>query len=255
MALARGDHHESRKSRRSYTGGNSGIGFATARRFHELGAHVAILARSADKASEAAEAIGDGVVGVAGDVAETRDLERFYATVAETWGRVDYVVANAGVAHPRPLEHCNEAYFDQMCGVNFRGSFFTVQKALHLLQPGAAIVLVSSAFHSKGAPGFSVYGATKSAIRALARSFAAELAPKQIRVNCISPGATETPMFGKLGMNDQELAQFRAYIDQNTPLARVSDPAETARAIVFLCTEATYVTGADLVCDGGLSQV
>ena len=237
------------------TGGNSGIGLATARHFHELGARVAILARSREKADAGKEAIGPRCIAFVGDVRRTDDLADLYAAVGDEWGRVDYVVANAGVAHPRPLEHCDEEYFDEMCGVNFRGAFYTVQKSLGLLQDGGAIVLVSSAFHQKGAAGFSVYGATKSATRALARGLAAELAPRNIRVNCISPGATETPMFGKLGMNDEQEAQFRQFIHDSTPLRRVSDPNETARAIAYLCVEATYVTGADLVFDGGLSQV
>lgn len=237
------------------TGGNSGIGLATARHLHSAGVRVAILARSRENADAAVATIGENAIAVVGDVTRTRDIEGLYAAVADKWNRVDYVIANAGVAHPRPLEHCDEAYFDQMCSVNFRGVFFTVQKSLHLLQEGGAVVVIASAFHSKGAPGFSVYGATKSAVRALARGFAAELAPRNIRVNCLSPGATETPMFSKLGMNEEQEAQFRQFIHANTPLRRVSDPDEAARAIGFLCTEATYITGADLVCDGGLSQV
>ncbi|MCG8422013.1 MAG: SDR family oxidoreductase [Proteobacteria bacterium] len=237
------------------TGGNSGIGLATAQRFHELGARVAIMARSREKAATAVASIGENAIGVVGDVTKTRDIEQLYATVADTWGQVDYVIANAAVADPRPLIACDEEYFDGMTGVNFRGVFFTVQKSLGHLRDGGAIVLVSSSMHYKGQVGFSVYAATKSAIRSLARSFARELAPRGIRVNCLSPGATQTPMFQKLGLTDEQMDQFHQFIHDTTPLMRISQPEEVARAIVFLCTEATYMTAADLVFDGGYSQV
>ena len=237
------------------TGGGSGIGLATAQLFHACGARVAVLVRDPARVDETARAIGENSLVVAGDVRDVTSLRAFYRTVGQRWDRVDYVVANAGLAHPRPLTQCDEAYFDEMCGVNFRGVFFTVQSALELLQDGGAVVLVSSAFHSKGASGFSVYGATKSAVRALARSMAAELAPRNIRVNCVSPGVTETPIFGKLGMDDAGLVAFRQFVRSITPLDRVSRPEETAKAILFLCTDATFMTGADLVHDGGLSQV
>jgi NAD(P)-dependent dehydrogenase (short-subunit alcohol dehydrogenase family) len=217
------------------TGGSSGIG----------------LAAALDKA---VGVIGRSVMAVQGDVSDLDDLDRLYKTVATEKGGLDIVVANAAVVSISSLADATPEHFDGIFNVNARGTFFTVQKALSLLRDGGSIVLVSSAGHLLGVQGYTVYAATKAAIRSFARSWAAELAPRKIRVNCLSPGGTETPILeGHLG---ERAAEMKKLMAERNPLGRIAHAGEIASAILFLgSNESSYSTGIDLIADGGFTQV
>jgi len=182
------------------TGGNSGIGLAIARAFRDEGAQVAILGRDPATLESAAAGLGPGTVATQGDVSNLEDLDRFFADVDKAFGGLDVLVVNAGVYESSPLADTTPGFFDHMSAVNFRGAFFTVQRALPLLRGGASVILVTSTINESGVPGLAVYAATKAAVRSLARSLAAELMPRRIRVNALSPGIIDTPIFNRLGM-------------------------------------------------------
>jgi len=238
------------------TGGNSGIGRAIAQEFSNQGAELAILGRSAESLQETVKAIGNGTLPVMGNVTELADLDRLYAETNEKLGKIDVLVVNAGVATTAPLEAADEAHFDSLSDVNFKGAFFTVQKALPYLNDGASIVLVSSAANQLGWAGFSVYSATKAAVRSLARSLSAELLPRGIRVNVLSPGPIETPIFNRMGLPEADLKQMAENIHSMTPIGRFGAPEEMAKAALFLASsDSSYVVGAELVADGGVSQL
>ena len=238
------------------TGGSSGIGLATARRFIAEGAHVVITARSQEALDAAVTELGDRATGIRGDVANLEDLDRLYAQVNEQFGRVDVLFANAGVAPFVPFEAVTEEHFDNLFDINVRGLFFTVQKALPLLSEGASIILNASVVAQSGIANTSVYSATKAAVRSLGRTLAAELSPRQIRVNVVSPGLTETPLVGKLGLSQDEIEVFAEQVVQQTPLGRPGKPEEIAATVTFLASDdASYFTGAELVADGGMVQV
>lgn len=236
------------------TGGNSGIGLATAQKFVEEGAFVFITGRRQAELDKAAAMIGRNVMAVQGDVSNLDDLNRLYKTVATEKGGLDIVVANAGVVNLSLLADATPKHFDGIFNVNARGTFFTVQKALPLLRDGGSIILVSSVGHLLGMQGYAVYAATKAAIRSFARSWAAELAPRKIRVNCLSPGGTDTPIVeGHLG---ERAAEMKKLATARTPLGRFARAEEIASAILFLgSNESSFSTGIDLIADGGLTQV
>ncbi len=238
------------------TGGSSGIGLATAQRFIAEGAHVVITGRN-QKAVDAADTqLGDRSTGIRGDVANLEDLDRLFAQVQKQFGRVDVLFANAGIAPFVPFEAVTEAHFDSLFNINVRGLFFTVQKALPLLSEGASVILNASVVAQSGIPNTSVYSATKAAVRSLARTLAAELSPRGIRVNVVSPGLIETPLVGKLGLSEDELDAFAEQVVQQTPLGRLGKPEEIAATVAFLGSDdASYFTGAELVADGGMIQV
>ena len=238
------------------TGGNSGIGLAIAQEFTQQGADVVIFGRNAQTLDEAVQRIGNGTLGVQGDVTRLADLERLYRETNERFGKIDILVANAGIAKVAPLEHTDEDLFDLISDVNFKGAFFTVQKAVPYLNDGASIILTTSAGNVKGMPEFSVYVATKAAVRSLARSFSAALLPRGIRVNALSPGPIETPIFGRLGLPQEALDGVAAQITDMTPIKRFGQPEEMAKAALFLASsDASYVVGSELVADGGMSQL
>lgn len=238
------------------TGGNSGIGLATAKLFHEEGAKVAISGRDQKTLDEAAKTIGPGTLAVKADVASLADLDRFFAQVAAKFGKIDVLFANAGIAKFAPAADSTEQMYDETFDINVKGLYFTVQKALPLLNDNAGIVITSSVVNSKGYPGTSVYSATKSAIRSLARTFAAELVDRGIRVNVVSPGPIETPILGKGGMPQSGVAAFEAAVTSRVPMKRLGTPEEVAHAVLFLASsEASYITGVDLNVDGGLGQI
>jgi NAD(P)-dependent dehydrogenase (short-subunit alcohol dehydrogenase family) len=238
------------------TGGSSGIGLATAHRFIEDGAKVVITARNQEALDAAVAELGERGTGIHGDVANLEDLDRLFAQVQEKFGRVDILFANAGIAPFMPFEAVKEEHFDHLFNINVRGLFFTVQKALPLLSEGASVILNASVVAQSGLPNTSVYSATKAAVRSLGRTLAAELSPRGIRVNVVSPGLIETPLVGKLGLSKEELKVFGAKIVQQTPLGRPGKPQEIAATAAFLASdEASYFTGADLVADGGMIQV
>ncbi|MBL8230362.1 MAG: glucose 1-dehydrogenase [Bryobacterales bacterium] len=239
------------------TGGNSGIGFATAEAFLREGAFVAVFGRDAKTLAEAQAKLGERALVVAGDVTKAADLERLYREVQEKFGRgVDIVVANAGIAPARPMELVDDEHFDKQIAINVKGLFFTVQKALPYLRPGASVILVSSAVNVLGLPGMSVYSATKAAVRSFARSMSAELAPKGIRVNALSPGLVETPILGKMEVPPEQAAHIGESIVSAIPLKRIGRPQEIASAMVYLASDASsFMLGAELVADGGQTEL
>jgi NAD(P)-dependent dehydrogenase (short-subunit alcohol dehydrogenase family) len=238
------------------TGGSSGIGLATARRFIADGARVVITGRNQEALDAAVAKLGDRAKGVRGDVANLGDLDRLFAWVREQYGRVDVLFANAGIAPLVPSDAVTEEHFDTLFDTNVRGLFFTVQKALPLLAEGASVVLNASVVAQSGLPNTSIYSATKAAVRSLGRTLAAELAPRGIRVNVVSPGLIETPFWGKVGLSRDEVDAFGEQVVQQTPLGRPGKPEEIAATVAFLASDdASYFTGADLVADGGMIQV
>jgi NAD(P)-dependent dehydrogenase (short-subunit alcohol dehydrogenase family) len=237
------------------TGGNSGIGFATARRFIAEGAYVFVTGRRKPELDRAVAELGPNATGVPGDVANLADLDRLFATIKQQKGRLDIVFANAGVATDTPIATVTEADYDRHFDINVKGALFTVQKALPLLRDGGSIILTSSIVGSKGIPGRSVYSATKAALRSFARVLAAELKDRKIRVNAVSPGLIDTAGLRGLAKTDSEGLQGAAR-DRGVPLGRVGRPDEIAAAVTFLASEdASYVTGIELFADGGLAQV
>lgn len=234
------------------TGGNSGIGLATAKRFAAEGAErVFITGRRQAELDAAVKEIGPVAVGVQGDVGKLADLDRLYATIKEQAGRLDVIFANAGYAEFAPLGEISEAHFDGMFNANVKGLLFTVQKALPLMGKGGAIVLNASVVGSKGTPAMSVYSATKAAVRNFARSWALDLKERGVRVNVVSPGPIRTPGYDNLITSEIE-QQMIAGI----PLGRVGEADEIAKATVFLASDdSSFVTGTELFVDGGMAQV
>lgn len=238
------------------TGGSSGIGLAIAQLFLENGYKVAVFSRSLVRLQAFQQKSPDHVFIYAGDVSNSSALADFYQQCSLTFGKIDTVIANAGIAIPENVEEVTEASFSQSVDVNFKGVFFTVQKSLAYLNTKASIVLISSIQAQKGAGIWSVYGATKSAVRSLTRSFAQALGPKGIRVNTLSPGVTDTPILDKFGFEDEHLANVLEQVSTNTPLARIASPDEIAKSALFLASDdASFITGADLQVDGGLAQI
>jgi len=238
------------------TGGNSGIGLATAKRFVEEGAHVVITGRREKELKEAAAFIGRNVTAVAGDVSNLEDLDRLYAVVKEKHGHVDILFANAGAGTVAPLEVATEAHFDQTFDVNVKGLFFTVQKALPLFKDGGSIILNSSVSNVMGVPGFTAYAASKAAVRNFARGWTMELKDRKIRVNSMSPGAIETPALENTGLTAEQIEQAAAQWVSQSPLGRRGKPEEIAAAVLFLASdESSYIAGVDLAVDGGMAQV
>jgi len=238
------------------TGANSGIGLASAKRFVAEGAHVYITGRRQEELDKAVEAIGAGVTAVQGDVSNLDDLDRLFAKVRSGHGRVDVLMANAGLGALEPLGKITEAAFDLIFRVNVKGTIFTAQKGLPLMQDGGSIILTGSTTASMGTPAFSIYSASKAAIRNLARSWALDLKGTGIRVNVLSPGATATPgLLNGLARTGKEDAMIAGLIEQ-TPLGRMADPDEIAAVALFLASDdSRFMTGSELFADGGLAQI
>lgn len=238
------------------TGGSSGIGLATAKRFVDEGAHVVITGRRENELKEAATLIKKNVTAVVGDVSRLEDLDRLYAFVKEKHGHIDILFANAGAGTIAPLAVATEAHFDQTFDVNVKGMFFTVQKALPLFRDGGSIILNSSVSNVLGLPGFTAYAASKAAVRNFARGWALELKDRKIRVNCMSPGAIDTPALATTtGLTAEQAEQAAAQFTTQIPMGRRGMPEEIAAAVVFLASdESSYITGIDLPVDGGMAQ-
>ncbi len=238
------------------TGGNSGIGLATAKQFVNEGAYVFITGRREPELAAAIKEIGSNVTGVQGDVSNLGDLDRLFAQIKREKGKLDIVFANAGVAKFAPLGEITEEHYDSLFNIHVRGLLFTVQKALPLLPDGASIILNASIVASKGLPANSVYSATKAAVRSFARTWTTDLKERRIRVNAVSPGATDTPGLNEL-LASTEAGQQRLQMLSNTvPLGRLGTPDEIAKAVVFLASDdSSYVTGTELFVDGGFAQV
>jgi NAD(P)-dependent dehydrogenase (short-subunit alcohol dehydrogenase family) len=231
------------------TGGSTGIGLAAAKLFVKEGANVFITGRRQKELDDAVRAIGRNATGVQGDVARLADLDRLYEAVRAK-GRIDVVFANAGVAEFAPLETITEEHFDKLFNINVRGTLFTVQKALPLLNDGGSIILTGSVAGVKGTAAFGVYGATKAAIRNFARAWTVELKDRRIRSNVLSPGPTETPIL------DQQPSDAIARIAATIPMGRMGKPDEIAKAALFLASDdSSFVTGIELFVDGGRAQI
>ena len=238
------------------TGGNSGIGLATARRFAEEGAHVFITGRRQAELDAAVKQIGRQATGVQGDVAKLTDLDRLYAAVKQQQGRIDILFANAGGGTLAPLGAITEEHFDKTFGVNVKGLLFTVQKALPLFRDGGSIILNASITASKGMEAFSVYSATKAAVRSFARCWTVDLKNRRIRVNAISPGPIDTPGYKNLGLTEEQMEEFKKNVVTAVPMGRMGDPDEIAKAALFLASDdSSYVTGIELFVDGGMAQI
>jgi NAD(P)-dependent dehydrogenase (short-subunit alcohol dehydrogenase family) len=238
------------------TGGSSGIGLATARRFVDEGAHVFITGRRQSELEQAKKQIGRNVTAVQGDVADLDDLDRLYRAVADEKGVVDIVFANAGFVELRTIDAVTPEHFDKTIGINLRGLLFTVQKALPLMKNGGSIVLNSSVVGVMGLPGHTVYGATKAGVRSFARTWAEELKDRGIRVNVVSPGATDTPIIDGQFASRRQADSAKAAFAERTPLRRIGRPDELASAVLFLASDdSSFVTGIDLSVDGGMAQV
>jgi NAD(P)-dependent dehydrogenase (short-subunit alcohol dehydrogenase family) len=238
------------------TGGNSGIGLATAKLFAEEGAHVFITGRRQAELDAAVKHIGKNVTGVQGDVAKLSDLDRLFSVIKKEKGHIDVLFANAGGGDFMPLGSITEEHFDKTFNINVKGLLFTVQKALPLLREGASIILNASIAASKGVEAFSVYSATKAAVRSFARSWTVELKNRKIRVNAISPGPIETSFFTATSMTTEQVQQFKSGVVAGVPLGRMGRPDELAKAALFLASDdSSYVTGIELFVDGGMAQV
>lgn len=238
------------------TGGSSGIGYAIAERFIKEGATVYITGRRIAELEAAARELGGAARAIRSDVSSLDSLDRLFAKVREEAGRLDVLVANAGVIASSPIRDASENHFDSMFDINVKGTYFTVQKALPLMRGGGSVILVSSCLATKGFPGHSVYNATKAAVRSLVRTAAAELVSDGIRVNTLSPGPVDTPIIeGQVGSPEAAEA-FRKQAATHVPLGRIGRPEELAAAALFLASdESSFATGIDLVIDGGMTQL
>ncbi len=238
------------------TGGTSGIGLATAKRFVAEGAHVFITGRRQAELHKAVDQVGGAVTGIQSDIASVDDLDRLFAIVRENRGGLDILFANAGGGDVAPLGMITEEQFDRTFGINVRGTLFTVQKALPLMTAGGSIILTGSTTGSKGTPAFSVYSASKAAIRNFARSWALDLKDSGIRVNVLSPGATSTPGLHGIASTPEEEKALVAGLIAQTPLGRLGQPEETAAVALFLASDdSSFMTGAEVFVDGGAAQV
>ena len=238
------------------TGGNSGIGLATAKRFQEEGARVAISGRSRKTLDEAVKTIGNGVVAVQSDVAKLSDVDKLYSEVSRKLGKIDVLFVNAGIVKFLPLAETSESAYDEQFDINIKGAYFTIQKALPFLNDGASIILNTSVADSTGTAGTSAYSATKAALRSLARTAAAELAARSIRVNAVAPGPIVTPIFGRTGLSKEAFDEIAKDIVAQVPMKRFGQPEEVASVVAFLASkDASYITGVEINVDGGMGQI
>lgn len=238
------------------TGGNSGIGLATAQRLHQEGARVVISGRDARTLDAAAATIGAGTLAVQTDVSKPEDIERLYSVVASKLGKIDVLFANAGIARFAPYSESDEGLFDEQFAINVKGVYLTLQKAIPHLNDGASVILNTSVVASKGPENMGIYAATKAAVRSFARTAATELIGRNIRVNAVAPGPIATPIFGRSGLTEEQIEGFKAGISDRVPMRRIGRPEEIANAVAFLASDdASYITGVELNVDGGMANL
>ena len=238
------------------TGGNSGIGLASAKRLADEGARVAISGRNQKTLDEAVKVIGHNVLAIQADTTKVADTERFLKEVSQKLGKIDVLFVNAGIAKFAPISDVTEAHFDEQFNTNVRGAYFTVQKSIPHLNDGASIILNTSVVASKGQANTTVYSSTKAALRSIARPAATDLIPRGIRVNAVAPGPIETPIFGKTGLPKEHIDAFAKQITEAVPMKRFGKPEEVAGAVAFLASsDSSYITGVELNVDGGLGQL
>lgn len=238
------------------TGGNSGIGLATALLFAQEGAKVAITGRNEKTLKEAAEQIGNGALAIKADIVDLSTLDTAYQQVKNEIGMIDVLIVNAGIFKGSPLATFTEELFDEISNINFKGTFFTVQKALPYLNDGASIIITGSAASEAGLENASAYSASKAAVRALARNFSADLLGRRIRVNVLSPGHVETPIHERLGLSDQQVKELRDNLDSTVPIKRGGSAEEMANGYLFLASDdSSFMLGAEVVMDGGWKQL
>ncbi|MEF9388281.1 SDR family oxidoreductase [Ralstonia solanacearum species complex bacterium KE056] len=237
------------------TGGTSGIGLETAKLFRAEGAKVVIVGSSADRLAAAGKALGGDALLVEADVRKVADIERAVEQTRAKFGRVDVVFANAGAGTVAPLEAVTPEYVESNMALNFSGIFFTIQKTVPLIPKGGSVIVTTSFLNTIGMPGLSILAATKAASRSLVRTLGAELAPRGIRVNAISPGAISTPFYGKMGLSEDQLSGVAAALTEKIGLKRFGESVELAKTALFLASDdSSYTTGTELVVDGGLTQ-
>ena len=238
------------------TGGNSGIGLATAKELADGGAKVVIAGRDQKTLDSAVEAIGNEAFGVKTDVSKLSDLDNLFKEASDKFGKIDILFVNAGIAKFAPLEQSDEALFDEIVNINFKGSFFTVKNALPYLNEGASIIFTTTVAAKKGMAGASIYAASKSAIHSLTKIFAAELVGRGIRVNAVSPGPIETPIFDRMGAPDEAKKEMKAGITAGVPMKRMGTAEEVAKTVAFLASDdSSFITGVEIDVDGGMGQL
>lgn len=238
------------------TGGNSGIGLATAKRLHEEGARVLITGRDRRTLDDAVRAIGPGTVAVQSDVSKLDDIDRLFSVAESELGKIDVLFANAGIAKFAPYSASQAALFDELFATNVRGVYFTLQKALPHLNDGASVILNTSVVGSKGTENAGIYAATKAAVRSFARTAATELQGRNIRVNAVAPGPIATPIFGRTGLTEEQIKGFQDGITARVPMHRIGRAEEVASAVAFLASDdASYITGVELNVDGGMANL
>jgi NAD(P)-dependent dehydrogenase (short-subunit alcohol dehydrogenase family) len=238
------------------TGGNSGIGLASAKRLQDEGARVAIAGRSQKTLNEAVKTLGKDALAVQADVAKLGDLDKLYEAVSKKLGKIDILFVNAGVAKFAPFSATTEALYDENFDINTKGAFFTIQKAIPFLSDGASIILNTSVAGQKGFEGAPAYSATKAALRSFARSAAAGLVGRNIRVNTVAPGPIETPIFGRTGLAPAEVEEMGKVLIAGVPMKRLGSPEEVAGVVAFLASsDASFITGVEINVDGGMGQI
>ncbi|MBL7472579.1 SDR family oxidoreductase [Robertkochia sediminum] len=234
------------------TGGNSGIGYATAQELKNKGAKVVITGRDSDRVESAARELG--VTGIVADVSDVSAIDSLVAKVAAQYDKVDILFVNAGIFQPAPVGQISEAMFDHQMGINFKGAVFTIEKFLPILNDGASIINLSSVNAYTGMPNTAVYAASKAALNSYTRTAATELAPRKIRVNAVNPGPVATPIFGKTGMEEAQLNGFAEAMQNRVPLKRFGTPEDIAKLVAFLASDdALFITGGEYNIDGGIN--